>query len=306
MTPSRPGEVIATIRSLLPSLLPTEQAVAQVLLARSAEIVELSSQQVAELAGASRATVVRTCQSLGFSGYQQLRVLLARDAAFAATAQDGAGRGSPSGVDGASREGGPNGTPATRTASGIVEDTFRQVAAGVAGMMALLDGDEVAAAVEALATARRVVVVGNGLSGPLALDAAARLTGAGRAAEAPFDVINQQITARLLEPGDVLLVVSGSGSNAASLRAADAAVAAGATVIAVTAFARSPLSQLAGTNLVVTMPDLTFRDEITLATRLPQAILVEGLVAAVTARLGEAAVRAKALALDAISDNLAE
>ncbi|GMA24620.1 transcriptional regulator [Luteimicrobium album] len=311
MTPSRPGEVIATIRSLLPSLLPTEQAVAQVLLARSAEIVELSSQQVAELAGASRATVVRTCQSLGFSGYQQLRVLLARDAAVAATAHDGTGSatrtGSPTADDGT-----PGARPAAagsgsaRTPSGIVEDTFRQVAAGVVGMVALLDGDEVARAVEAIATARRVVVVGNGLSGPLALDAAARLTGAGRPAEAPFDVINQQITARLLAPEDVLLVISGSGSNAASLRSADAAVAAGATVIAVTAFARSPLTQLAGTNLVVTMPDLTFRDEITLASRLPQAILVEGLVAAVTARLGESAVRAKALALDAISDNLAE
>lgn len=299
MTPSRPGEVAATIRSLLPSLLPTEQAVAQVLLARSAEIVELSSQQVAELAGASRATVVRTCQSLGFSGYQQLRVLLARDAAFAATAHDGSPTG-PAVVPARAADG------AARTPSGIVEDTFRQVAAGVVGMMALLDGDQVAAAVEAIATARRVVVVGNGLSASLALDAAARLTSAGRAAEAPIDVIGQQITARLLAPEDVLLVISGSGSNASSLRSADAAVAAGATVIAVTAFARSPLTQLAGTNLVVTMPDLTFRDEITLASRLPQAILVEGLVAAVTARLGESAVRAKALALDAISDNLAE
>jgi len=309
VTPSRPGEVAATIRTLLPSLLPTEQAVAQVLLARSAEIVELSSQQVAELAGASRATVVRTCQSLGFSGYQQLRVLLARDAAFAATVHDGAGPGSGAPAYGDGTPGAPPaaaGAGSVRTPSGIVEDTFRQVAAGVVGMVALLDGDAVARAVEAIATARRVVVVGNGLSGPLALDAAARLTGAGRPAEAPFDVINQQITARLLGPEDVLLVISGSGSNASSLRSADAAVAAGATVIAVTAFARSPLTQLAGTNLVVTMPDLTFRDEITLASRLPQAILVEGLVAAVTAHLGESAVRAKALALDAISDNLAE
>ena len=86
MTTAKPGEVMATIRSLLPSLLPTEQSVAQVLLSRSNEIVELSSQQVADLAGASRATVVRTCQSLGFSGYQQLRVLLARDAGCRAAA----------------------------------------------------------------------------------------------------------------------------------------------------------------------------------------------------------------------------
>jgi DNA-binding MurR/RpiR family transcriptional regulator len=287
VTPTKPGEVIATIRSLLPSLLPTEQAVAHVLLERSSDIVELSSQQVAELAGASRATVVRTCQSLGFSGYQQLRVLLARDAGYhdtdpappAAVVDDGAG---------------------------IVTETFRHVAAGVAGMVALLDDAELHRAIEVLAGARRLLVVGNGLSSPLALDAAARLTSIGRAAEAPMDVIGQQITARLLEPDDAVLLISGSGSNQATLRVADAAVAAGASVIAITAFARSPLTQVAAISLVVTMPDVTFRDEITLTSRLPQAILVEGFVAAVTHALGERATRAKALALDAISDNLAE
>jgi len=287
MTPSRPGEVIATIRSLLPSLLPTEQAVASVLLERSAEIVELSSQQVADYAGASRATVVRTCQSLGFSGYQQLRVLLARDAGY----RDDAGA--------APRD-------AAAGPAGIVSDTFRHVADGVTGMVALLDDGQVERAVESIATAHRVVVVGNGLSAPLALDAAARLTSIGRPAEAPLDVIGQQITARLMRASDLLLVISGSGSNASTLRVADAATAAEATVVAVTAFARSPLAQAASIALVVTMPDLTFREEITLASRLPQAILIEGLVAAVTARLGAGAVRAKSLALDAISDNLAE
>jgi RpiR family carbohydrate utilization transcriptional regulator len=284
MTDRKPGEVIATIQSLLPSLQPTEQAVASVLLARSAEIVELSSQQVAELAGASRATVVRTCQSLGFSGYQQLRVLLARDAGYSQVEPQNA----------------PDG------AAGIIDETFRRVAASVTTMVALLDGDAVERAVDTLASARRVVVVGNGLSAPLALDAAARFTSIGRAAEAPLDAIGQQITARLLEPADALLVISGSGSNASTLRVADAAAAAGAAVIAVTAFARSPLTQIASISLVVTMPDLTFREEITLASRLPQAILVEGIVAALTQRLGADAVRAKSLALGVISDNLAE
>ncbi|HEY0248127.1 MAG TPA: MurR/RpiR family transcriptional regulator [Gryllotalpicola sp.] len=286
--PGRPGEVIATIRSLLPSLLPTEQAVARVLLERSAEIVELSSQQVAELAGASRATVVRTCQSLGFSGYQQLRVLLARDAGYAAEAPSSGAHPAPAG------------------AAGIVGETFQRIAAGVTGMVALLDESAVIGAVEELAVARRVVVLGNGLSTPLALDAAARLTSVGRPAEAPLDVINQQITARLLEPADLVLAISGSGSNASTLRAVQAARRASARVIAVTAFARTPLTQLATTNLVVTMPDLTFRDEVTLTTRLPQAILIEGLVAAVAERLGETATRARDLALDAISENLGE
>jgi RpiR family transcriptional regulator, carbohydrate utilization regulator len=281
----RTGAVIATIRSLMPSLLPTERAVATVLLERSAEIVELSSQQVADLSGASRATVVRTCQSLGYTGYQQLRVLLARDAAAQPASE------SASVPDGA---------------AGIVTRTFTQLADRVTDMLALLDADAIDRAVGLLAAANRVVVVGNGLSSSLAQDAAARLTSVGRPAESQSDVIGQQISARLLGADDVLLVVSGSGSNALTLRTVAAATAAGATVVAVTAFGRSPVAQAATLALVVTMPDLTFRDEITLASRLPQAILIEGLVAATADRLGDAAVRAKALALDAISDNLAE
>jgi RpiR family transcriptional regulator, carbohydrate utilization regulator len=293
----RPGEVIATISSLLPSLLPTEQAVARVLLERSAEIVELSSQQVAELAGASRATVVRTCQSLGFTGYQQLRVLLARDAGYAAVPSS-----SHSGAGGAAGAGAEVGVGV----AGLVGDAFRRVATGVASMVALLDEASLDSAIAKLADARRVVVLGNGLSSPLALDAAARLTAVGRLAEAPLDVIHQQITARLLSSADVVLAISGSGSNASTLRAVQAARAAEAPVIAVTAFARTPLAALADLELVVTMPDLTFRDEVTQVTRIPQAILVEGLVAAVAARLGDAAVAARNLALDQISENLAE
>jgi DNA-binding MurR/RpiR family transcriptional regulator len=297
--PGRPGEVIATISSRLPSLLPTEQAVARVLLERSAEIVELSSQQVAELAGASRATVVRACQSLGYTGYQQLRVLLARDAGYAAAPASGPGVGGAAGVGAGLSVGGAG-------VAGVVGDAFRRIAAGVDRMVALLDEASLDRSISLIAEARRAVVLGNGLSAPLALDAAARLTAIGRAAEAPLDVINQQITSRLLTPDDVVLAISGSGSNASTLRAAQAARSAGASVIAVTAFARTPLAAFATVELVVTMPDLTFRDEVTQVTRIPQAILVEGLVAAVAERLGGVAVAARDLALGQISENLGE
>lgn len=280
-----PGGVLAHIRSLLPALQPTERAVASVFLDRPAEVVEMSSQQVAEVAGASRATVVRASQSLGFSGYQQLRVLLAGDV-------------------GASRPAPPTG-PADSPAA-MVAATFAHVGASVPAMVALLDHADVRRVVELLATAPRVVVVGNGLSAPLAMDAAARLVGLGRRAEAPLDGISQQVSARQLGAGEVLLVISGSGASAGSVRAAESAHRAGAAVVLVTAFARSPLAALADVALVVGMPDLTFRDELTLTTRVPQVILLEGLLAALARRLGDAGSAASARTLEVISANLAD
>lgn len=279
-----PGQVVAHIRSSRPSLLPAEQAVAAVFLAHTQKIVELSSQQVADLAGASRATVVRTCQSLGFSGYQQLRVLLARDAGYASTDQ----------------------RPKVVGAPGMVADTFVQVGQAVVTMAALLDPDAVTGSVQAMAQAGRMLVVGNGLSAPLAADMASRLSAIGRPAESSLDVIGQQISARLLAPSDLLLIISGSGANSSSLRVAQAAKDAGATLVAITAFARSPLAAMADFSLVVGMGDLSFREEVTVTSRIPQTILMEGLIAALSEELGEKAKAAKALALEVISGNLDE
>lgn len=279
-----PGQVVAHIRSARPSLLPAEQAVAAVFLEHTQKIVELSSQQVADLAGASRATVVRTCQSLGFSGYQQLRVLLARDAGYASTDQ----------------------RPKVVGAPGMVADTFVQVGQAVATMAALLDPDAVTGSVKAMAQAGRMLVVGNGLSAPLAADMASRLSAIGRPAESSLDVIGQQISARLLAPSDLLLIISGSGANSSSLRVAQAAKDAGATLVAITAFARSPLAAMADFSLVVGMGDLSFREEVTVTSRIPQTILMEGLIAALSEELGEKAKAAKALALEVISGNLDE
>lgn len=284
VTEHAPGQVVAHIRSSRPSLLPAEQAVAAVFLEHTQQIVELSSQQVAELAGASRATVVRTCQSLGYSGYQQLRVLLARDAGYASSNQ----------------------RPKVVGAAGMVADTFIQVGNAVTSMAALLDPAAVTGSVQAIAAAGRMLVVGNGLSAPLASDMAARLSAIGRPADSPLDVIGQQIAARLLAPSDLLLIISGSGANSATLRVAQAAKDAEATLVVITAFARSPLAAMADFSLVVGMGDLSFREEITVTSRIPQTILMEGLIAALTEELGEKAASAKALALEVISGNLDE
>jgi RpiR family transcriptional regulator, carbohydrate utilization regulator len=285
VTAVAPGGVLAHIRSLLPSLLPTERTVASVLLDRAVDVVEMSSQQVADAAGASRATVVRTAQSLGFSGYQQLRVLIARDAGAAGPPPTAAAAGTP---------------------GAIVASTFAHVGASVPAMTALLDHDEIARVVDLLATAARTVVIGNGLSAPLAADVAGRLVGIGRIAEAPADALAQQVSARHLRPGDVLLVVSGSGANTPSQRAAEAARLGGATVVLVTAFARSPLTSVSDVTLVVGMPDLTFRDELTLTSRVPQVILLEALVTALTERLGADGAAAAARTLEVVSANLTD
>lgn len=281
------SEVAARIGSLLPSLLPAERQVAQVLLDRAADAAELSSQQVADLAATSRATVVRTAQSLGYSGYQQLRVLLARDALLHRQAS-------------ASADPGVHGVAAATFAR------FHQIQDNAVRMTALLDADQVTRAVSRLARAGRILVVGHGLSRSLAIDVTARLVRLGLQAEQLSDRMDQVVVTRLLGSDDVVLVISGSGAHSDSLSLAREAASGEPGLIVITAFARSPIAQLADVLLVVGMPDSSFTDELTETTRIPQAILVEGLMASLREQLGERGRRAAAVALSAVSDHVQE
>lgn len=71
--------VRSRILSMLPSLQTAERRVAEFLLQHAQDGGDLTVSAVAAGSGASAGTVVRTCKSLGYRGYQQVRVLLARD-----------------------------------------------------------------------------------------------------------------------------------------------------------------------------------------------------------------------------------
>jgi DNA-binding MurR/RpiR family transcriptional regulator len=73
---------------------------------------------------------------------------------------------------------------------------------------------------------------------------------AGRVCESPHDSVAQQLMARLLRPGDVVVAISDSGMNSVTLHAVEAAIAADVPVVGLTSYSRSRLSDLATYSLV--------------------------------------------------------
>ncbi|MDQ1216960.1 MurR/RpiR family transcriptional regulator [Microbacterium arborescens] len=270
------------IRALRNGLQPTERRVADVILDAPEDVVELTAQQLADRAGVARSSVVRACQTFGFRGYPQLRVALAAELGGAAPAASDHGDG----------------------ALGRVRRSIDRAAAALPASTSLLDADEVERAVTAVVGAGRLLVVANGLSSPVASDLAMRLTAAGRPAEVIADVIAQQISARQLTARDVCVVVSGSGANEASLRAAAAAASGGAVVIAITSFAASPLVECATHALVIAPAGTSFRDELEHTSRAAHALFVEAFADEAAARLPGGASAVRAQVLEILSDNL--
>ncbi|MEO7126252.1 MAG: SIS domain-containing protein [Nakamurella sp.] len=148
------------------------------------------------------------------------------------------------------------------------------------------------------------MVVAPGLSSPLGLDTAMRLSAAGRPAEFLTDTLAQQIAASQLEPGSVCLVLSGSGATQSSIEAAQAAQAAGATVLVVTSFARAPLVGYATHALVVPPVNESFSDELVHTSRAALALVLESLVEILVTLRGPRGRRARSLALSLIEKRI--
>lgn len=119
--------------------------------------------------------------------------------------------------------------------------------------------------------------------------------------DAPADVHVQHVRARLLTPDDACVVVSHSGSTRETLVVAQAASAAGATTIAITSFARSPLTEVVEHTIVAGTRELAFRLE-AMASRLAHLALLDALLVAVADRTED---RAR-VALQSYTDVLGE
>lgn len=275
-----PSVRIATVRN---ALQPTERRVVDLVLDDVAGAVEATAQEIADRAGVARSSVIRTCQRLGYRGYPQLRVALARELASGAE---------------------PSSHP--DTALGRVRTHVESLAATLQQITSVLDDDQVERAVTLCVGAGRVLVTGNGLSSPLAADLALRLTAVGRPTECVADPIGQQIAAAQLTSADLCLVVSGSGASESSLRVARAGRAAGVPVVVLTSFVESPLTALADVALVVGPATGSFRAELEHTSRVPHAIVLEALVEVVADRLGERSRQVRSRVLDVLSANLSD
>lgn len=262
------GGTVSVIRSLLPSLVPSERRVAQECIDFPGEVALLSVADLAVRTGTSATTVIRTCQNLGFKGFQHLRLLLLRDAGSAGHVE---AAGSAEAGDSRHR----------------VELLFDAAARQLREALGALDYERFDAAAAAIAGARRVLIVGNGGSGPAAQMFALRLTTTGRFCEAPYDAVTQQLTARLLTADDVCVAISDSGMNGITLGPVEAAHAAGATIIGVTSYARSRLNDLSTMTLIAGASFHSWGDG-AVTGNITQMLLLSALQDAVTAVSGVA------------------
>lgn len=260
------GAVLVRIRGLRGSLTPSEDAVAQVVLAEADQIVGTSVEALAGLAGVSTATVMRLCHTLGFSGFKDFKISLARER----------GSASPAVLQEEIR-------PAD-TALQLMRKVVHSEAQALHETLDLLDEECLESAIDALAHAHAIELYGMGSSTPVVIDAYYRFARIGLRVSTPPDSHMQAVNAALLKQGDVAMMISHTGRTQELLAAAAQAKAAGATIIAVTSYLRSPLLALADIPLVAAVTEATSRVE-AMASRTVHLAIVDCLYVALAMRL---------------------
>ena len=269
-----PTTLHAHLLSALPSATASAARVLRELLDDPAGTAQLTVTELARRTTTSEATVVRTARSLGFAGYPQLRLALA--AAGAAH--------EPAALLTGSLEESADLATVVATLAAVETEAITATAR-------TLDVVALAAAADAVHTARVVDCYGIGASGLLAADFDHKAARVGLLTRLRTEGHGALVSSALLEPGDTALVVSHSGRTVDVVTAARQARDRGATVVAVTSSAGSPLAGYADHTLVATGRETAYRAG-AMASRASSLLVLDCLYVAVVQRLGSSATAA--------------
>jgi DNA-binding MurR/RpiR family transcriptional regulator len=252
----QPGALIR-LRGLYPSLKTALQKVADVILRQPEMAIYASVNEVAAASGVSEATVMRFCRILGFRGFQDFKIALARELV------------SP--LQRLHEEVSEGDEPAI-----VVRKVFQANIAALQDTLEVLNMKAIQQAAQLLLHARQILIIGVGASGPVVLDAGNKFLRLGLDVHCPFDAHLQMMAAALLSPEDVVLAISHSGSTRDAVETARVAREAGAQVICLTNNSLSPLTRFSDLVLVTASQETRFRQE-AMASRLGQISIIDSL-----------------------------
>lgn len=199
---------------------PAEKKVADWLFLHSGEAMPYSITELARQCCSSEATIVRFARRLGFAGYQELKLSLAQELERRVISPE---------IE--------SGDSCYEILEKICNDTYLSFER----TRRTVSPEGLSAAAAAIASARRVVLVGLGSSASVAADASNRFLRAGCNSAAYSDTHMQTIAVSQLGPGDVVMGISQSGASKDIVDALRLGRSRGATTICLTGTARSPI-----------------------------------------------------------------
>ncbi|MEN2983624.1 MAG: MurR/RpiR family transcriptional regulator [Dictyoglomaceae bacterium] len=258
------SNVLESIKEKKIHLRASEEKVANYILTHWQEVLHLPITEFAERVGVSEATIVRMCKKMGFRGFQELKITLAMEKIQPIKT-----------VHQAVQEGDDLET--------ILKKVFSANIRAMEATINVLSIKELDRAINAILSARQIQIYGVGGSGPVALDAQHKFMKTGIPTVAYIDSHMQAMSASILEPNDVVIGISASGSSKDIIDALALAKKRGATTIGITHYAKTPMDKVLDIKLSVSSEETFYRTESTSA-RIAQLSIIDALYIGVALR----------------------
>jgi RpiR family carbohydrate utilization transcriptional regulator len=230
------------LRGLYPSLKTALRKVADVILKQPEMAIYASVNEVAAAAAVSEATVMRFCRILGFKGFQDFKIALAREMVIPSARYHEVVSG---GEDDAA----------------VVRGVFQTNESALQDTLEILEIGAIQEAARLLLAAREIVVVGVSGSGPAVAYTSNRLLLLGLKACSYLDFYLMLMAASLLTPEDVVLAISNLGTTREVLETVGIAREKGAKVICITNNSLSPLARASSPALITASREMTMPEE---------------------------------------------
>jgi DNA-binding MurR/RpiR family transcriptional regulator len=264
-------DLIHDLRVALPSLRPSEQRVASLVLSHPTEAVDLTITAIAERCDTSVATVARFCRSLGFTGYSEFRRALAASVGRVQVARSRFGLFESD-------------ITAEDDARAVVAKLAYHETKAIEDTAASIDVSVLDAVSDAVAAATRIDLYGVASSGLAAQDLQQKFHRIGLVSYAWSDVHLALTSAANLTPECIAIGFSHSGSTAETADALSAARSRGAATVLVTNFPSSPIAEQVDHVLVTSASETSFAPA-AMSGRTAQLLVVDAIFVRVAQRL---------------------
>ncbi len=276
-------QCLSVIKTEYSRLTPKERCLADYILENYEAVVTMSTSELAQNAGVVRSVIIRFCQSLGFSGYTEFKLLLSRELA---------------------RNEQFNFCPyisQSDTPSEILDKIFAANIKTLHDTAAGIDRDIFVNAVDVLSAAKNIYVYGVGTSAGIAADFQYRLTTVGMNAFLFTDIARMRVSTLNIRSGDAAVGISNSGQTAATVDALRLAAAQGAKTICVTGYPNSAIVGASDLPLVIKTDEISYPAE-AISARLAHISILDSLAISLSSQKYGEAVRRSARIHDLIND----
>lgn len=229
----------ASIKNHYHTLTKAERSIADFVLANGHQVIEMNVAELALAAGTAGSAVVRFCKSVGYTGFSQFRLALAKETAA-----------SPSPFLPLIEE--------NDSASQIAQKVFASAARTLKNTLSISGTDNLEQLAHKIVHAGKVYLFGVGTSSPIAQDFQYRLLQLGYCASCYTDILFMSVAAANMQEFDVAIAISHSGRTTATLDALKLAQEHGAITAAITSYQSSPLAKLADYPLTAYPDDINY------------------------------------------------